>query len=1255
MANLVSFVAKHAFQGDPAQSQLSFPQEAMLTAKADQVGNSWWWGSYNGREGWFPPAYVSPTGAPPQRPAMTQSMPPTNMQQRMQQVTFTSSVQQQQQQRQMFSNSLPPQQVFGAPQQQQGVPQQGFGAPQQQQGFPQQGFGVPQQQQGVPQQGFGAQLQGYPPHQQGFGSPPPKQQPQGFSGFGVPPPIQGGGMRNMTEDPFAGLNPVPSPMMKTSALQKPEESSKPSEVSSSPAPSFSSSPSKDLSVGTSKQMLSSSPSKDASISAAYVRMGLSPSNSGASTPVKSVSGVSTPVTTLSRDPSPVPPAKTATAAKPVAAKPAVKASTMKTADHPPRPSPPRQSKEEQEARQLREKEEARIRAQMLKEKAELENQQVPTVPSEGGLGSSGVAIIDADTGEVEVGSTRSTSGVSELSGSSQTGEPLFNPYNFLAGHEGGFPNRKFSPIFRVPPFWSLMRLDSYIRRFPLPKDRSKDTTGMYEQLAKALSFICHVVVETDSACRSGRGRFGLKRSNTTRVSPLAFLRQNHLGCEACIKLISILPHSAGTSGKTLDGLFLNFINVFLSLMENLQPNQQLVLPGGWQQPDYTHVCLYIVRNCGDNRFSFSVCNTGTDGLEYHPSSFDPETGRKLKQMAMTIWDIPVSRLTDSTFWTVLFRMQVYPSKKNCAAFLYTKLLPSLNARPLLSNLDLGPSDFLEPPDEIAAATFHPLAALVLTTTPSAGARPSKYASLLVMNAAVDLAYAEIENAPPSSMDPEDTRILKLSGRNLANFASTLDPNTVGDGSLGPSLSNTWDLLDKLLKKLNFASSKPMDQHSHGLPASAFNDEFSKGTIPALRTDAGSAAYPLFGRLRTDNYENTVKELMGNPRPDPILIPAVLTDETLPPVATTYDNAASSLQRIADACSLLMQQRKMIKNAAAFAASASQYALTSVLPMPHLDPGYCFWRKADMRRETQLNLLFLIRRMCRIYSAATACVQQSRGLVAIRSTALASAACVADAICRVKAVDDPSTFALHYSGLCEGPTQPFGIQAGAFDTLASNLPIYDPNICALRFQCLDYLHGRCVKADGAHQNTIFNFDISMTPMEGDVELIEQLSIQLALPRPYPATDEAKMNHSASLISGKNGSIMEVLPEFEYYRDIIFHFKHSVSGKSAFSEGTSDKVTWLPSDATLHWDMARIKEKEERNGETEKIIIYEYRVTAFGNHPQEYVDRIAAEQKSTTAFQGFLSLFGKSTTERARLSSADPTNVVNSCGEKFQNSR
>jgi hypothetical protein len=659
--------------------------------------------------------------------------------------------------------------------------------------------------------------------------------------------------------------------------------------------------------------------------------------------------------------------------------------------------------------------------------------------------------------------------------------------------------------------------------------------------------------------------------------------------------------------------------------------------------------LYIIRNCGNGRWSFTVCNTGRDGLQYHPASFDPETGRELKQLAMTVWDIPRDRILDSTFWTLLFRMQVYPSRKNCAAFLYTKLLPSLNSRPLLSNLDQGPADYLEVPNPITAQSYHPLAVLALTSTPSATARPSKYSKLLVMNAAVDLAYAEIANAPPSSMDPEDTRILKLAGRNLANFASTMNANTVGDGTLGASLSDTWDLLDKLLKKINFASAKAMDQYTHGLSATAMNDEFSKGKILSLTSGAGSAAHPLFGRLRRDNYDEVVKNLMGDPRPDPIVIPAVLTDETLPPVATNYSNATSYLQRIADACSLLLQQRRLIKNSPAFAASAAQHALMIVLPMPNSDPQFCFWRKGEMRRETQLNLLFLIRRICRIYSAATACVQQSRGLIAIRSTAFACGACVADAICRAVAVDDPSTFALHYSGLCEGPTEPFGIEAGAFDTLCANLPIYDPNICSLRFQCLEYLRGVSTNMDGTKKNTIFNFDKSLSPMEGDTVLITQLSIQLALQRPFPATEQALASYSSNLISGRNGSVIEVLPEFEYFRDIIFHFKHAVSGKSQTAE-VPDSHSWLASDATLHWELRRTDKEDP-------TLLYH--VTAFQGHHQEYVERIAQQEEKVskaTAYQGFLSLFAsKSREARSRLSSADATTVVNSCGEKFLNKR
>ena len=103
MSQPITFLAKHPFQGDARQSQISFPKGATLNAKANQTG-AWWWGSYNGKEGWFPPTYVTAlaAAAPPQAaPQLNSSM---SMQQRMQSTSFApSSVKQRQQQQQQAS------------------------------------------------------------------------------------------------------------------------------------------------------------------------------------------------------------------------------------------------------------------------------------------------------------------------------------------------------------------------------------------------------------------------------------------------------------------------------------------------------------------------------------------------------------------------------------------------------------------------------------------------------------------------------------------------------------------------------------------------------------------------------------------------------------------------------------------------------------------------------------------------------------------------------------------------------------------------------------------------------------------------------------------------------------------------------------------------------------------------------------------------------------------------------------------------
>ncbi len=510
-------------------------------------------------------------------------------------------------------------------------------------------------------------------------------------------------------------------------------------------------------------------------------------------------------------------------------------------------------------------------------------------------------------------------------------------YEFVAGAGKPEPHRKFYPIERCMPFRALLGLDVYTERWRLEDAAAAGSIGagimtslaglgssiiggteggadpsasmtastaaaattttqqvftaapMYEQLAKALSFQCHLVQESernayDSSSLRGNGAKN-NGKGASRKNALDYLRPNQIALEACIVLISMLPHSAGASGKALDGLFLNFINTLVNVIGNLQVNQQLILPGGWQTPDSAHLCLYVLRNRGAS-YTFSVLNTGPQGLEYHRSNFDPTTGRQTKQLCFTVCDIPHERVTDSTFWVVLFRMQVYPSKRNGAEFLYAKLLTSLNSRPLHSNYHVNNTHDWEymypPPTKHAASQYYQLALLGLTYIPEADAPNVMYSSLLVRNAAVEIAYRGIEDARPSSMDPEDTRILQLTARNLANFASTLnatsssssssssssvETNGGGGGAdanmVGGALSSTWDLLDKLLAKLSTATSRPLDQHSAMMPpgSSLGGDSFDKGLLRSLRAGEGSASHPFFGRLRRDNYEEVVKALM----------------------------------------------------------------------------------------------------------------------------------------------------------------------------------------------------------------------------------------------------------------------------------------------------------------------------------------------------------------------------------------------------------
>lgn len=653
--NAIQYLAKHPFQGNVAQSQLSFQPGAVIVARPNQDG-AWWWGSCNGKEGWFPPTYVSvapvvPNSMPqmgvntmqgaraplgmslgsatatmqpgqPQSMMLGQQQPVQHL---MQQATFTSSVQQQQARRQQ----LQPQQPFAT-----GPPNAAFGQLGSQ--YPPanafQGSGpgaaVPQGRPGVPMaSSFG-----------GFPSANPQLQQHGppAAAFGALTPSAAVRPSSLEpQDPFAGLDATPI---------------SPTTIASSPIasggnmqPSFSTSNAATKATleknSTTSGVTSNEKADVNAASAAMARLGVTPAStnraplvtasdsSGASQQAQAMRTVSPIARSASSDDT----SKfTGTSASSNVDTSSVVQSATAGLSSAVREQK-KETREEMQLRLAREQEQAEMKAKMRQEKEELRRAQAAALAGADlpGIGSSGANLT------IEGGlKNGNDTGVDEVD------VIYFNPFDFLNGTNDVFPDRKFSPIYRVPPFWALLNLNTYVNQKRVPKEKLQDRAAMYEQLAKALSFVCYVCVETEKNAKGGASRRLLQKQQTPgkpTKSRLTFLRHNHLACEACIKLINLLPHSAGASGATLDGLFLNFINVFLEVISKVQPNQQLILPGGWQQPDYTYLCLYIIRNIGQNRWSFTVLNTGKDGIQYHPASFDSETGKELKQLAMTIW------------------------------------------------------------------------------------------------------------------------------------------------------------------------------------------------------------------------------------------------------------------------------------------------------------------------------------------------------------------------------------------------------------------------------------------------------------------------------------------------------------------------------------------------------------------------------------------------------------------------------------------
>lgn len=264
---------------------------------------------------------------------------------------------------------------------------------------------------------------------------------------------------------------------------------------------------------------------------------------------------------------------------------------------------------------------------------------------------------------------------------------------------------------------------------------------------------------------------------------------------------------------------------------------------------------------------------------------------------------------------------------------------------------------------------------------------------------------------------------------------------------------------------------------------------------------GAACFPLFGRFRR---EVDVDGLAGVALVPPITLPVEMS--SVPDNVDGYEAAAILLRRTCGVCGLLANQAHLIRHTYLLRFALLVHVLTRVLPLPsprcdmttqaQTNAKECFWRRAPLRRETQVDLLDLLRRMSRHLACVALSLKVTRSLDAARILANGCIAVVADAVLRRPATDMPSWLSLHYSGDVQGPTMPFGFDLGVYDVESRHSAFVEPHLCAARTIVLDYF--ACLRMAVADDRFIFAFERADVLGAGERTLLNQLCLQTGTP-------------------------------------------------------------------------------------------------------------------------------------------------------------
>jgi len=603
----------------------------------------------------------------------------------------------------------------------------------------------------------------------------------------------------------------------------------------------------------------------------------------------------------------------------------------------------------------------------------------------------------------------------------------------------------------------------------------------------------------------------------------------------------------------------NLVALIVGRLRQLSPREAILVPAGFKDGRLLYVVHYSGLRNGVDSFDVAVCSTG-DGIQYHPMRLDPTSGAVQYNSPLVLRDIPANRVRNGAFWYTALRAVVMTDGRCTAATVYEQLLPFLNQKPLLANCPkLEPSETpsvgsgIEPlwltPNEGGGDAFgHQLATLAATVALqlSAEGEPGLEAcnyngaglSLLLRHQLIVLTMKDLQMGVPQTHSTLELiqRTSKRCSASSAMLASGASSLTASD------LAAMQRDLDAIEGLVNTAKR-------------TFTTEASAVQPPAVREIRGDTRYPFFDRL--SNY-HSVEELAGKVLERPIVLPVDLS--LVPDNVQTVLGASNAMQHAVYACTLLSNQRGLVRDSYALRISLVAHLFLRVLPppLPRNDASRCFWASAGatITSDTQGAILKWIGLLCRQYVAASLSVPIDRSFDAMRMLTLAAMAAIADAVLRCKAHDAPSALSLQYSGRAEGTPGGFALEMRHFERESERGQLLQPHLAATRTALLDYF--RSTAADVPEKHLLFRYEHSMALSYADRLLVRQLALQLGFPR-----DDTSLAHA---LSGEESAMTDLFPELATIRDVAFYLKASmVPSLDALPELRG----WSPEDAKLTW--------------------------------------------------------------------------------------